>query len=80
MDQRIMNLFDEYTHKPLRREEFMKRLIRLTGSLATALSVLPLLEVNYAQAATVPEDDKDLKDGSGRFLLRRRHGQPTGRA
>jgi carboxymethylenebutenolidase len=60
MDQRIINLFDEYTHKPLKREEFMKRLIKLTGSLATALSVLPLLEVNYVQAATVPEDDKDL--------------------
>lgn len=60
MDQRIINLFDEYTHKPLKREEFMKRLIKLTGSLTLALSVLPLLEVNYAQAATVPEDDKDL--------------------
>jgi carboxymethylenebutenolidase len=60
MDQRIINLFDEYTHKPLNREEFMKRLIKLTGGLATALAVLPLLEVNYAQAATVPEDDKDL--------------------
>jgi carboxymethylenebutenolidase len=60
MDQRIINLFDEYTHKPLKREDFMKKLIRLTGSLAVALSVLPLLEVNYAQAATVPEDDKDL--------------------
>ncbi|MGV3642303.1 MAG: dienelactone hydrolase family protein [Adhaeribacter sp.] len=60
MDQRIINLFDEYTHKPLNREEFMKRLIKLTGSLTLALSVLPLLEVNYAQAATVPEDDKDL--------------------
>jgi carboxymethylenebutenolidase len=60
MDQRIINLFDEYTHKPLKREEFIKRLVTLTGSLTLALSVLPLLEVNYAQAATVPEDDKDL--------------------
>jgi carboxymethylenebutenolidase len=60
MDQRIINLFDEYTHKPLKREEFINRLVKLTGSLALALSVLPLLEVNYAQAATVPEDDKDL--------------------
>lgn len=60
MDQRLINLFDEYTHKPLKREEFMKRLIRLTGSLAAAVSVLSLLEVNYAHAATVPEDDKDL--------------------
>ena len=59
MDQRIINLFDEYTHKPLRRDEFLKRLAHLTGSVAAAMAVLPLLEVNYAQAATVvPQDDR----------------------
>lgn len=59
MDQRIINLFDEYTHKPLRREEFMERLTRLTGSTAAALAILPLLEVNYAKAATVGlQDDR----------------------
>ena len=59
MDQRIINLFDEYTHKPLSREEFISRLIRLTGSAAAAMSLLPLLEVNYANAATVPfQDDR----------------------
>jgi carboxymethylenebutenolidase len=56
MDQRIINLFDEYTHKPLRRDEFISRLVKLTGSMTAAMSVLPLLEVNYAQAATVPEN------------------------
>lgn len=56
MDQRIINLFDEYTHKPLKRDEFISRLVRLTGSMAAAMSVLPLLEVNYAKAATVPEN------------------------
>jgi carboxymethylenebutenolidase len=60
MDQRIINLFDEYTHKPLTREDFLKRLARLTGSMAAAMSVLPLLEVNYAHAAMIGEDDKDL--------------------
>lgn len=57
MDQRIINLFDEFTHKPLTREEFMARLVRLTGSTAAALAVLPLLEVNYAKAATVNQQD-----------------------
>lgn len=56
MDQQIINLFDEYTHKPLGRDEFISRLIKLTGSLAAAMAVLPLLEVNYAHAATVPEN------------------------
>jgi carboxymethylenebutenolidase len=56
MDQRIINLFDEYTHKPLGRDEFISRLVKLTGSLTAAMAVLPLLEVNYAHAATVPEN------------------------
>ena len=60
MDQRIINLFDEYTHKPLKRNEFIKRLVTLTGSLTAAMSVLPLLEVNSAQAAIIPPDDADL--------------------
>jgi carboxymethylenebutenolidase len=60
MNQEIINLFDEYTHKPLSREDFMKRLAKITGSTAAALAVLPLLEVNYAHAATVREEDDDL--------------------
>jgi carboxymethylenebutenolidase len=60
MDQRIINLFDEYTHKPLKREDFLQRLAKLTGSAAAALAVLPLLEINYAQAATVQTNDERL--------------------
>lgn len=60
MDQRIINLFDEYTHKPLQRHEFIKRLVMITGSMATAMSVLPLLEANYAHAATVADNDAEL--------------------
>lgn len=60
MDQRIINLFDEYTHKPLKRQEFMKRLVTITGSMAAAMSVLPLLELNYANAATIPDNDEEL--------------------
>jgi len=59
MDQKIINLFDEYTHKPLTREVFIKRLVKLTGSTAAAFAVLPLLEVNYAKAETLsPQDDR----------------------
>ncbi|WP_019986540.1 dienelactone hydrolase family protein [Rudanella lutea] len=60
MDQRIINLFDEYTHKPLKRDDFLKRLANLTGSMSAALAVLPLLEINYAKAATVPDADDRL--------------------
>ncbi len=57
MDQQIINLYDEYTHKPLKRQEFFKRLVMLTGSTTAALTVLPLLELNTAHAATVPQGD-----------------------
>jgi len=60
MNQEIINLFDEYTHKPLSRNEFMKRLAKLTGGTAAAIAILPLLEVNYAHAATIAENDEDL--------------------
>jgi carboxymethylenebutenolidase len=60
MDQRIINLFDEYTHKPLTREVFLKKLIMLTGSTTAAMTLLPLLEVNYAQAETIAGDDDQL--------------------
>jgi len=63
MDQRIINLFDEYTHKPLSREVFMRRLTSLTGSAAAALATLSLLEVNYAKAATIDlQDDRLLTE------------------
>lgn len=57
MDQRIINLYDEYTHKPLSRNEFLKRLALLTGSTAAAMAILPLIEVNQAHAAVTPDDD-----------------------
>jgi carboxymethylenebutenolidase len=60
MDQKIINLFDEYTHKPLSREVFLKKLTTLTGSTAAAMALLPFLEVNYAHAATVQQEDERL--------------------
>ena len=57
MDQRIIDLYDEYTHAPLDRRVFIKRLTALAGSTAGAMAALPLLESNYALAATVAPDD-----------------------
>lgn len=58
MDQKIINLYDQYTHSQVSRKEFMRKLTILTGSTAVALTVLPLLENNYAAAA--PFDDEGL--------------------
>ena len=60
MDQRIINLYDEYTHKPLTREEFIKKLVVLTGSTAAAIAILPFIEVNYANAQTIQDGDPRL--------------------
>jgi len=57
MDQQIINLYDEYVHQTLSRQEFLKKLTLLTGSTMAALSVLPLLENNYARAAITPAQD-----------------------
>lgn len=49
LDQVIINLYDEYTHKPLSRLEFIQKLTMLAGSMPAAMSILPLLESNYTQ-------------------------------
>lgn len=57
MDQRIINLYDEYTHKPLNRQEFLQRLAKLAGGTAAAMAILPMIEVNQAHAAITPAGD-----------------------
>jgi len=57
MDQQIINLYDEYTHKPLKRDEFLSRLAKLAGGTVAATALLPLLETNYARAAVTPPID-----------------------
>ena len=60
MDQRIINLFDRYTHGGISRREFLDKLSLVVGSTAAATALLPALENNYAKAAVVPEDDPRL--------------------
>ncbi len=60
MDQKIINLYDSYTHSQISRKDFMKKLAILTGSTALALTVLPLLENNYVSAATVNDENLEV--------------------
>jgi carboxymethylenebutenolidase len=57
MQQEIINLYDEYTHKPLSRNVFLEKLSKLTGGMTAALAVLPLLESNYTIAQSKETDD-----------------------
>jgi carboxymethylenebutenolidase len=60
MDQKIITLFDSYTHGGMSRRAFLDKLTLMAGSAAAATALLPVLENNYAQAAMVPEDDPRL--------------------
>ena len=57
MDQRIVDLYDSFTHGGIHRREFLDRLRGIAGSSAAALALLPLLQNDYARAATVSPDD-----------------------
>lgn len=60
MDQRIIRLYDEFTHGNMGRRAFLRRLAGLAGSAAAAWTLLPLLENNYAAADTIANDDPRL--------------------
>jgi carboxymethylenebutenolidase len=60
MEQKIIDLFDRYTHGGMNRRDFLERLTLLAGSTAAATALLPALENNYAQAEVVPENDPDI--------------------
>lgn len=60
MDQRMIDLYDQYTHELLDRREFFRRLSVLVGSTAAAIALLPLLENSNARAEIVPKDDPRL--------------------
>jgi carboxymethylenebutenolidase len=60
MDQRIIQLYDSFTHGHLNRRDFLDRLTKLAGSGAAAVALLPMLKNDYAQAAVVQENDPRL--------------------
>ncbi|MDQ0640356.1 carboxymethylenebutenolidase [Pedobacter sp. W3I1] len=62
MDQKIINLYDEYTHSQVSRKDFMRKLALLAGSTALAMTILPMLENNYAAAADFNSDDIEVEN------------------
>ncbi len=60
MDQKIINLYDRFTHGGMSRRDFLDRLAELAGSAAAATALLPILQNDYAKAAIVPDDDPRL--------------------
>jgi carboxymethylenebutenolidase len=60
MDQKIIDLYDEFTHGSMSRRELLDRLGQLGGGAAAALALLGVLQNDYARAAIVDENDPRL--------------------
>ncbi len=67
VQQEVIDLYDEYTHAPLPRRDFIRRLAMLLGSTAAAYALLPVLENNYVHAALVAENDQRISTESIEF-------------
>jgi carboxymethylenebutenolidase len=76
MDQKIIDLYDEYTHGRLDRRSFLEGLSKLAGSTAAAMAVLPMLQSNWAQAAIV--DPKDARLATERVTFESPKGKISG--
>jgi len=60
MDQRLVDLFNSYTHGGMSRRAFLDRFRTIAGGAAAASALLPLFDYNYAAAETVTESDPRL--------------------
>ena len=67
MDQKIIDLFDRFTHGGMNRRSFFDRLVALAGGTAAATALLPLLQNNYANAETVAPSDSNIMVGPVTF-------------
>ncbi len=60
MDQRIIDLYDDYTHSRISRRDFMDRATAIVGSAAVAGTLLSTLTSDVAKAETVSPNDPRL--------------------
>jgi carboxymethylenebutenolidase len=57
MDQRIIDLYDEFVHVHFDRRLFLERAAKVVGGMGAAIAMLAMLQSNYALAAMVAPDD-----------------------
>jgi carboxymethylenebutenolidase len=60
MDQRYIDLYDEFTHTGMQRRVFMERLAKMAGGTAAATAIASMIGPNYAKAAMTKPDDPRL--------------------
>jgi carboxymethylenebutenolidase len=49
VDQKVVELYDQYVHGDMPRRTFINRVARIVGGAAAAALVIPLIEPNYAR-------------------------------
>jgi carboxymethylenebutenolidase len=67
MDQRIIDLYDAYTHGAVGRRDFLDRLSQIAGGATAAAVLVSVLQNDYAHAAVVPADDPRLATGTASY-------------
>lgn len=60
MDQKIIDLYDRFTHGGISRREFMTRLASLVGGTKSAGMLLPALQNDYGRQPLVSSDDDSI--------------------
>ena len=60
MDQRLIDLYDDFVHVHFDRRLFLERAAGIVGSAGAAAALLPLLQSDYALAEVIAKDDPRL--------------------
>ncbi len=58
MDQKIIDLYDRFTHGGMSRRDFLERLGRLVGGSTAAMAVMPLLQNDYTRQVVPGQDPR----------------------
>ena len=67
MDQRIIDLYDEFSHGDMDRRAFLDRVARIAGGAGVAIALLPILQNDDALAQTTAESDARIVTGRVEF-------------
>jgi len=85
MNQKIIDLYDEFTHGGSTRREFMQKLALLAGSMSAASALADQLENDFTKAVRIAEDDARIRvarityDGAS-GVMKAYHAAPAGDA
>jgi carboxymethylenebutenolidase len=60
MEKNINIIYEEYRHGHIDRRNFIKKLALITGSTATALALIPVLDANAQKSSSLKENETDL--------------------